>query len=116
MLIKPCSYCGFSSPKIRKLNSFYQVICPTYEGGCGAASLLSSVEDEAIEAWNKRAKLKRWEVIAKTPDSLVDWRLKQLCDFCTSNVNGKCIEETKKGTEQINCRPGVMEYLNQEVD
>ncbi len=58
--LKPCPFCG-NTPTIRIFRGRdgwrdrYAVICRYDEGGCGAESGLYHYEEEAIEAWNRRA-------------------------------------------------------------
>ena len=58
--LKPCPFCG-GDPTIRVFKGKdgwrdrYAVICRYDEGGCGAEGGLYHYEEEAIEAWNRRA-------------------------------------------------------------
>lgn len=58
--LKPCPFCG-SEPTIRVYRGKdgwrdrYAVLCRYDEGGCGAESGLYHYENEAVEAWNRRA-------------------------------------------------------------
>ena len=67
--LKPCPFCGgekliiTSCIELEECNNFeececmpYYIICCDFrQGGCGAASAYCQSEEEAIEAWNKRA-------------------------------------------------------------
>lgn len=55
----PCPFCGKTETAIWELEGFEPfnccVFCDRTEGGCGAAGGFGETEDEAIEAWNRRA-------------------------------------------------------------
>lgn len=60
---KHCPFCGGAdSVIIDKFDtlipgfSLYSVFCNKYKGGCGACGPHKRTEEEAIEAWNRRAK------------------------------------------------------------
>ena len=67
--LKPCPFCGgteliiTSCVELEDCNNFaecggtpnYIVCCDYKQGGCGAASGYCLNEEEAIEAWNRRA-------------------------------------------------------------
>jgi len=60
--------------------------------------------------------MKRWQKIASSPEELLKWRLENTCNYCTKNIINICQEEYKPGTNQIDCRQGILEYLNQEIE
>ena len=67
--LKPCPFCGGEKiiitdcRELEKCNNFgkcesihsYTVCCDFRQGGCGATSGYRSNEEDAIEAWNRRA-------------------------------------------------------------
>lgn len=60
--LKSCPFCGrkkcvFVTVRIGQdgWRDSYYVLCDYYEGGCGAASGIYHTEEEAVEAWNRRA-------------------------------------------------------------
>ena len=70
--IKLCPFCGFENPCVCTVaecemqdedhpdyvfnSRLYIVVCDYNEGGCGASCASKFSEEEAIEAWNRRAK------------------------------------------------------------
>ena len=59
--LKPCPFCGEEGTIIvrKGKNGWrdrYAVLCDYEHGGCGAESGWYHYEEEAIEAWNRRAK------------------------------------------------------------
>lgn len=61
--LKPCPYCGGRNLFIGDSNELdvnfndtqYAVCCDYSKGGCGAVSGFRMTEDEAVDAWNRRA-------------------------------------------------------------
>ena len=61
--LKPCPFCGYRERVFVTVRlgqdgwrDSYYVLCDYYEGGCGASGGVYHTEEEAVEAWNRRAK------------------------------------------------------------
>ncbi len=58
----PCPFCGHTTVKLKmeeesdEYETGFNVVCPFNDGGCGAASGYRGTVEEALEAWNRRAK------------------------------------------------------------
>lgn len=57
--LKPCPFCGrvdsVTRQKFDTLICLYSVFCDRDKGGCGAYGPYECIEEDAIEAWNRRA-------------------------------------------------------------
>lgn len=61
--LKPCPFCGSKTPIIVQdddgsagTSIMYAIMCDPLHGGCCAQSGWEASEEEAIQAWNRRAK------------------------------------------------------------
>lgn len=59
--LKPCPFCGRKHPVELYMDEetvnkgMYQVTCNALKGGCGSSSGYWYFDEEATEAWNRRA-------------------------------------------------------------
>ena len=59
--LKPCPFCGMKHPVELYMDEetvnkgMYQVTCNALKGGCGSSSGYWYFDEEATEAWNRRA-------------------------------------------------------------